>query len=298
LAEPPLPRAELAVEAPGGYRILAEVAGPEDGPLLIFHNGTPGSRHVYEGHLRAAAERGLRHASYSRPGYEGSDRRADRDFAACAEESAALADALGASRFHVLGLSGGGPPALACAALLPERVLSAATFACFMPQDAGIEWTEGMAEINLREYRALQEGDEALLASIESLAAEMSGDGDESFGEALAEALCEADLAVLDGPYLEFQRVIVRRILAGGIWGWFDDDKATFRDWGFDPAEIAVPVSLWHGSEDRFVPPAHGEWLAERIPGAEPHRVPGHGHVSLFADLYPAALDALIAAAR
>jgi pimeloyl-ACP methyl ester carboxylesterase len=119
----------------------------------------------------------------------------------------------------------------------------------------------------------------------------------ETFGDSLDEALCEADLKVLSGAYLDHQRQAARRIVADGLWGWFDDDKAAFRDWGFDPAAIAVPVSLWHGAEDRFVPPPHGDWLAERIPGARLHQLAGHGHISLFAELYPAALDELIAAA-
>lgn len=292
MAETALPRLELEVEVAEGHRVLAEVAGPEDGQLLIFHNGTPGSRHVYEDHLRVAADLGLRHACYSRPGYEGSPRRPGRAFAECAAESAALADALGAERFHIVGLSGGGPPALACAALLPERVLSATTFSCHAPHDAeALVWTEGMTAVNVAEYVALEVGDEALLASIEALAAAMVDDSVESFGYGHESAFCEADRAVLTGPYLEFHRAAVRRILAGGVWGWFDDDKAAFGAWGFEPTGIEAPVTLWHGNEDRFVPASHGEWLARRIPGAELRILPGHGHISLFAEFYPAVLD-------
>ncbi len=297
MAETGVPRRELEVEVAGG-RILVEIAGPEDGALVIHHNGTPGGRRLYDGHLRAGVERGLRHACYSRPGYEGSERRPGRIFADCAEESAAVADALGADRFYVFGVSGGGPPALACAALLPERVLSAAVFAGFVPQDAeGVVWQEGMVPANIREYAALEAGDEPLYASIEALAAEMVADDTENFGDALEEGFCEADRRALRGAYRDHHRRAVRSIVAGGLWGWFDDDKAAFTDWGFDPAGISVPVSLWHGGEDPFVPPAHGEWLAQRIPGARLHSFPEHGHVSLFAELYPEALDELIATA-
>ena len=143
-----------------GRRLLAEVSGAEDGELIVFHHGTPGTRRIFEGQLRACAERGLRHVCYSRPGYEGSERDVGRNFADCASDVAAVVDALGVERFHVIGYSGGGPHALACAALLGERVLSTTTFGGVAPHDAaGIDWMEGAGQENLQEFAAQKAGE-------------------------------------------------------------------------------------------------------------------------------------------
>jgi len=140
-------RTELEVRTGDGRRVLAEVAGPEDGGLVVFHHGTPSTRHAFAGQLRECAERGLRHVCYSRPGYEGSERVVGRSFADCAADVAAVADALGAEAFHNVGYSGGGPHALACAALLPGRVLSTTTFGSVAPHDAeGLDWMAGAGE--------------------------------------------------------------------------------------------------------------------------------------------------------
>jgi pimeloyl-ACP methyl ester carboxylesterase len=69
--------------------------------------------------------------------------------------------------------------------------------------------------------------------------------------------------------------------LASGVEGWLEDDLAFTRDWGFDLADIRVPVQLWQGREDRFVPFAHGEWLAERIPGVDARLSDQDGHLTL-----------------
>jgi pimeloyl-ACP methyl ester carboxylesterase len=83
--------------------------------------------------------------------------------------------------------------------------------------------------------------------------------------------------------------------LRNGYWGWFDDDLAFTRDWGFDPVEIAIPVAVWQGRQDRFVPFAHGEWLAEHVPRARVHLYEEHGHLSLAIASFGAILDDLLA---
>ncbi|MEA2474806.1 MAG: hypothetical protein QOE06_2721, partial [Thermoleophilaceae bacterium] len=117
------------VKAADGRTLEVAVAGPADGiPLFVLH-GTPEAAALFGPSVEAAAERGLRSIAYSRPGYGGSDRHGGRSVADCASDVAAIADALGFDRFHTIGGSGGGPHSLACARLLPERVVSAATIA-------------------------------------------------------------------------------------------------------------------------------------------------------------------------
>src|SRR5262245_42846242 len=123
---------------------------------MLAHVGTPGSSLLYESHLRAAEERGVRLFSYDRPGYGGSTRVVGRTVADCAADVAAVCDALEIGRFCAWGISGGGPHVLATAALLPDRVASIAAIASVAPYDAeGLDYTEGMGELNVESFAAI-----------------------------------------------------------------------------------------------------------------------------------------------
>ena len=151
-----------------GRVLQAFVAGPDDGTLVIAHHGTPSAGGIFAPEAEEAAARGLRLAAYSRPGYGASSRHEGRSVADCATDAAAVADHLGADRFFTTGASGGGPHALACAALLPDRVLACATIAGVAPYDSeGLDFLEGMAEENHVEFGAALEGPEALRACLE-----------------------------------------------------------------------------------------------------------------------------------
>jgi pimeloyl-ACP methyl ester carboxylesterase len=269
-------RASLGVVTPDGRRLAVEVAGPEDGDVVVYHTGTPGAGSLYTPLLEAGAERGLRHVSYARPGYGGSDRQPGRTIADCAHDVAAIADALGVERFYTTGHSGGGPHALACAAMLPDRVSSAATTAGVAPFDAeGLDWLAGMGQENLDEFAAQEAGDSQLQAFLERSAEEFGSLSGDQVIAALGDLISEA--------------------LRNGIWGWFDDDKATVADWGFDLAGIEAPVTIWQGEEDRMVPFAHGKWLADHVSGAKARLLAGEGHLSLEVGSYGAVLDDLVA---
>ncbi len=244
------------------------------------------------------AERGLRHVVYFRPGYGGSDRSPGRTVADCAMDVAAIADALGIDRFFTAGGSGGGPHVLACAALLPERVIAAATIASVAPRSAeGLDWLDGMGEENLEEERAAEAGEEQLLAFLEPFREQMmSASGSELYA-VLGDLLSEADRSVLTGAYADHMADSGRAGLAPGVYGWFDDDMAFIRDWGFDIRDVARPVTIWQGDQDRMVPAAHGRWLAAHVPGARARLLPEHGHLSLSLALYGEILDDLIASA-
>jgi pimeloyl-ACP methyl ester carboxylesterase len=83
--------------------------------------------------------------------------------------------------------------------------------------------------------------------------------------------------------------------LRNGIWGWFDDDLAFVRDWGFDLSSIRVPVTIWQGDQDRMVPFDHGRWLAANVPGATPRLLEGDGHLSIAVGRFGEILDGLLA---
>jgi pimeloyl-ACP methyl ester carboxylesterase len=103
------------------------------------------------------------------------------------------------------------------------------------------------------------------------------------------------DRASLNGEFAEWMAASMRDALRDGYWGWFDDDMAFIKPWGFDLDSLRVPVHVWQGAHDRMVPFAHGEWLAAHIPTARPHLLPEHGHLTLAVDSLPWILDELLA---
>jgi pimeloyl-ACP methyl ester carboxylesterase len=290
---------EFEVRTEDGRRLIAAVAGPEDGELVLLHHGSPGTHRMFDRHVEEGAERKLRHVSYSRPGYAGSDRRPGRTYADEAVEAVAVADALGVESFYAIGLSGGGGPALACAALIPDRVRSVVSASALGPREGlGSDWLEGAIKDNIREFEVLEEGEAELVAWIEPLIAKwMQVETVEDLHGDLDEYICEADRSI-SGEYAAYQVAGCRSFVPGDLWGWFDDDWAMWMPWGFDPAAITVPVTIWQGGEDKLVPPQNGEWLAASVPGATLRLLSEMGHMSLFDSHYGAMLDDLIASAR
>jgi pimeloyl-ACP methyl ester carboxylesterase len=275
-----------------------EITGPDGGETLIFHMGTPSAASMYSPLVALGAQRGLRHVLYLRPGYGESERCEGRTVADCAADVAAVADALGVERFYTAGRSGGGPHALATAALLPERVIAAATIAGCAPRDAeGLDWLAGMAQENLDELAAAEAGEKELLAFIEPFRTKLISADAADLQAEFGELLSDVDRRVMTGEFAEYEAESMRAGLRHGVWGWFDDDIELISDWGFDLSNISCPVTIWQGAQDRMVPLAHGEWLAAHIHGARANLLADHGHLSLALDHYGELLDDLIASA-
>jgi pimeloyl-ACP methyl ester carboxylesterase len=210
----------------------------------------------------------LRWVSHDRPGYGGSTPNPGRDVASVAADVAGVADALGIDRFTVMGHSGGGPHALACAALLPERVLAVVSVAGPAPYDSeGLDFFAGMADAGVASLSAAAEGRESRERY------EASGAADD-FG------FTPADEAALANEW-SWLIEVVRAALAGGPGGMIDDDLAAVAPWGFDPNQVRAPVLLLHGDSDRVVPSSHSRWLADRLPAAELRILP-EGHITVL----------------
>lgn len=245
--------------------------------MVVWHHGTPNTGAPPEPLFPSSDRLGIRWVSYDRPGYGGSTRRRGRDVASAAADTSAVVDALGIDRFAVIGHSGGGPHALACAALLPERVLAAVVVSGLAPYGAvELDWFAGMSPGGVASLRAALEGPEAK-ERYESSAPE-----DES-------AFIAADRAALAGTWSWFGPV-VNAGLAGGIGGLVDDDIAYVSPWGFEPERVLAPSLVVHGRLDRMVPSSHGEWLAKHIPSAQLWLRPDDGHISALGGA-PAALE-------
>jgi pimeloyl-ACP methyl ester carboxylesterase len=264
------------------------VRGPEDGIPVIAHHGTPGSRLGHHPDPAVYGAAGVRWLTYDRPGYGRSEGARGRDVAAAAADVRELADALGLERFGVFGVSGGGPHALATAALLPDRVARAAVFVSpAPPDDPELDFRAGMTELNLAEFGAAEQGEEALAAFLAEPVEAIRRDP-LALVELLRTELPAPDREVLARPDV---LPIVLEDLAEAVLqegrGWIDDDLAFARPWGFAPEDVRVETRLWHGELDVLAPASHSRRLAERIPGAGLEIVPGAGHLLL--DLVPEA---------
>jgi pimeloyl-ACP methyl ester carboxylesterase len=260
-----------------GRRLVVHDAGNSGAPdevTLVWHHGSPQTGVLLEPLLVSAARRNLRLVSYARPSYGGSTPNRGRDVASAAADVAQVVDALDVDRFAVMGASGGGPHGLACAALLPDRVIGVACLASPAPFTESFDWYAGMVAPGA--LRAAADGREAR----ERYAA--TDEFDEN-------SFTAADWAALAGRWASLGRDAA---MAGndGPEGLIDDDLAFAAPWGFDVADISVPVLFVQGGEDRVVPPSHAEELIRAVPTSELWLRPRDGHVSVL-DACPVAMD-------
>jgi pimeloyl-ACP methyl ester carboxylesterase len=215
-----------------------------------------------------------------------------------AARTAALVDRVGYAAFHVVGWSGGGPVALACAALLPDRARACLTLASPAPiREVGDGWQAWRSEADAHELEVLATPDRAgLVPDYEQGARDMARMTPARLrrfpgGRSDAEERAMFGEAGLAGPLAR----TMRRAGLNGPWGWFDDAVAQASDWGFRVADIRVPVVVRQGEEDRFVDVRQGRWLAATIPGAVARILPDRGHGAIL-DPYSEFIDELLAA--
>ncbi len=283
-----------SIDGPGGRAIQVHETGGADGPLVIFHHGTPCDGLIPAGWIEHAATAGIRLVSYDRPGYGGSDRRPGRAVADAADDVAAILDALGVERFATWGASGGGPHALACAALLAERCAVAVTVAGVAPFAApDLDWSAGMGQDNVAEFAAAVAGADALAAFLTPELPALQQIRAEDLVGAIRPLLSDVDARALSDALGEHFAAQFREGLGPGAEGWIDDDLAFARDWGFALDAVAAPVQVWQGPHDLMVPEVHGRWLGTHVPGADLRLAPQDGHVSLLETRMPAILDAI-----
>ena len=243
--------------------------GRADELVVLWHGGTPNTGAPPEPLFEVARSLGIRWIGYDRPSYGGSSPHRGANVASAASDARQVADYLQVDRFAVLGHSGGGSRALACAALLPDRVPAAVSISAPAPWlAAGLDYFAGMADGTARELRAAAQG----RAELERVLAASEFD---------PAAFIEADYAALHGNWSWFNG-IVQAATVDGPDGMIEDDLGSMAAWGFDAAQITAPTLIMHGRDDRMVPCSHAEWLAAHCPAAELRLISGAGHISVL----------------
>lgn len=254
-------------------RAGTDVGASESLATVFWFHGSPNLGSPPEPLFAAAEANSLHWISYDRPGYGGSSPHDGRTVGSAAADVAAIADALGIHRFAVFGHSGGGPHALACAALLPARVTAAVSVSAPAPLTAdGLDWFAGWSPGIAAENRAAMGGRTALRAHWA-----------QAEPEDVAAFFTEADIAAL-GDGWSWLASVSGQAIDQGDEGMLEDTLAAVQPWEFRPEDISVPVLIMHGERDKMVPCAHGRWLSAHCPTAEHRPVPSAGHITVLDD--------------
>jgi pimeloyl-ACP methyl ester carboxylesterase len=267
------------VNVADGRRLAVSVVGDPLGEPVFYLHGTPGSRVGPRPENRELEDLHVCLITFDRPGYGRSDRWKSRTVVDVASDVEAIADSLGVEKFAVLGRSGGGPHALACAAKLPDRVTRAAALVSLAPwRAAGLDWFGGMADSNVDAYTTAASDPETLSMRLVEAAARIQADP-ASHVDVLTPEMPEADRRIVADKGV---RALLARNFAEALRdsadGWIDDVLAFCSPWGFDVSQIKAEIYLWHGGKDVFSPVSHTRWLAARIPRVHVKYAPDRAH--------------------
>ena len=272
-------------------------------PVVVVHNGTPGGLAEWPWMAELTDAAGLTLVQSNRPGYGASTARPGRTVASIPEDTTAVLDHLGVGAFTSLGISGGGPHALADGALLGDRCLGVVDVCGLAPPDLpGLDLTAGMKDDNQVPFRAAGARDMSTLQEYaDGQAAMLSLVTPELLVEFAPAAFPAVDAAVMSGPqgpaFAEFFASMMSAAFTSGTAGLVDDMLALSQPWGFDLGDVEVPVTIWHGELDENVPVSHGRAIEAAVPSATARYRPEHGHVSILLEL-PAIVDDVAALAR
>lgn len=263
-----------------GRTLAWTVFGDPEGAPVLYAHGFPASRLEAAFTDRPARGSGMRVLAADRPGVGASDPCPGRRIVDWADDAATLLDHLDIARVRVLGVSGGAPYALACATAMPERV-AAVSLAVPLGPLAAIGTTAGLSALGRMSARLAWRWPGAQAALFHGLAAGIRWTPVGMLRLLLA-GTRGRDRILLAEP--ELRAIWARALRTGvrqGAHAAIEEMRLYVRPWGFRPADVAVPVDLWHGDADTVVPSAHARWLAGELPDARLHCVRHGGHISV-----------------
>ncbi len=266
---------------PDGRKLSYSEYGAARGvPIFGFH-GTPGSRFMFRLVHKPACRLGIRVIAPERPGFGLSTYQRHRTLAGWAGDVAVLAGQLGLRHFGVAGISGGGPYAAACAALMPDRVTATALISPMGP----VRPPEGPKTIGTARYvtfRLLPRVTPAMTGAFSIGRFLFLNAPDSMYGFILRRA-CASDRRILNRP--DIQRNLLDGVSEGlrpGIRGVIQEMRIFCQPWDLPFSAIGAPVMMWQGALDSNVPVPASLRLAELIPGCELHVIEGAGHYWIF----------------
>lgn len=267
----------------GGRTVAVRDAGDPQGTPVVYFHGTPGSRLDVRFGEDAAARLGVRVVSFDRPGYGGSE-FAPYGLSSVAHDAAAIADRLGLGRFATLGWSGGGPFALAAAAVSGERVVRVGVAGGVGPFEQVPGAMEGITDddrlaLSYLPGEPARAAEQFRIGNAEMLEL-MTSVRDDEQAPWIDWLWGETDPDVVSDPAMRRNLFsVLHEGLRQGPTGIAWDNVAWCGPWDVDLRTVRCPVELWYGDQDQMVPPAHGEWLAGHLPDARLVVHPGEGHL-------------------
>ena len=272
----------------------------DEAPTLFYFHGLPGSHHEGQAIHEAAATRGIRVVAISRPGFGGSTFKPNRTLLSFSEDVLELADSIHARRFAILGMSGGGPYALACLKTIPaNRLLGVVAVASMYPVEFGL------AGMMLSNRLIFTLAPWATYLTSHLLYWAMGGGlaRTDKFPDVMAKAVkgwpredYEALMAD-DGKILKLLSKSVQEGIRDGTYGYAWEARLFSSDWGFRLEELAVEdgrLVLWHGAKDINIPVSMAQKAGALIPGAKLRVEPDDAHISVLTDKLDDVVDTLV----
>ncbi len=269
------------VQLQDGRTLAYTEHGDQSGKPVIFIHGNPSSRLMRHPDESIVENLGVRVITPDRPGYGFSDFQPKRTLLDFPDDIAQLADSLGVDEFAIFGVSAGGPHVSACAYKMPERITQVALVSGSAPFDRADAYA-GMSDTWRAAFK-MSTWPEWLLRPILALQAWVQKRDPEKAVDSMAAIMSPSDQEILSR--LEIRAGVKKRVPEAtryGARGWAREVKVLLSPWGFDPADIRVPVHLWYWEQDPAIPPQMGRYLESKIPNTIPHFLPGGGHLSIF----------------
>lgn len=274
------PRVEGTLKVDGGRRLGFAEFGPPTGRSLFWLHGTPGARRQIPSEARAFAEReGIRIVGIDRPGIGSSTPHVYENIADFTTDLEVVADRLGIHEMGVIGLSGGGPYALAAGHAMPDRVKAVGVLGGVAPTTGPDAISGGLVSLGRRLSPVIAVARVPIGIGLTGTIRVVKPAASRAL-DVYARLSPEGDRRLLNRP--EFKAMFLDDLLNGSRKQFsapLADVLLFSRHWGFDLADVDVPVRWWHGDADHIIPYAHGEHVVSRLPDAELHTLPGESHL-------------------